>query len=85
MSIASAVADIRSRRKLIRVSEDPPTWRVKSTAGDYFHELRWLALDRDVVCDTCVKRHGINRCWARTRALADIGAVASPVLEGAQP
>ena len=69
MSIAALRAEIRRRRQVIEVSATPRAWKVLSTDGTYHHQLRWDEGQLDVVCDTCLSRHGHNRCWARQRCL----------------
>jgi hypothetical protein len=74
MTIASAIAEIRSRRHVVVLSREPWAWRVLSTSGTYRHQLHWDHALKEVICDTCLSRHGRSNCWARRRCLEQLRA-----------
>jgi hypothetical protein len=73
MSIASARAEIRRRRKLVPVG-DPlkGPWKALSTGGTYVHEMHMDSAG-EIVCSTCLAQHGRRTCWATARVLQSLG------------
>ena len=74
MSIASAREEIRRRRHLAPLGDNPllGPWRCLSTDGSYAHELH-LDGAGAVTCGTCWTRHGRRLCWASRRVVESLG------------